>query len=45
MYLFDTNILVHIIRGKGASAGILTHFGFQSGFSKCLISVVTVGEM
>ena len=45
MYLLDTNILVHLIRGKGASVGIVAHFGFQTDYSQCLISVVTVGEM
>lgn len=45
MYLFDTNILVHLIRGKTAGLGMVASFGLQSGYGQCVISVVTVGEM
>ena len=44
-YLLDTNILVHLIRGKAAGLAIEAHFGLRSAPNRCVISVVTVGEM
>lgn len=44
-YLLDTNILVHLIRGNAIGKEIETNFGLADSLSRCLISVVTVGEM
>jgi tRNA(fMet)-specific endonuclease VapC len=44
-YLLDTNILVLLIRGKAAGLAIAAAFGLRTGLTRCLISVVTVGEM
>jgi len=45
VYLLDTNILVHLIRGKAVGLAIASNFGLRAGLSRCVISVVTVGEM
>jgi tRNA(fMet)-specific endonuclease VapC len=44
-YLLDTNILVHLIRGKAVGLAIEAHFGLRGALHRCVISVVTVGEM
>jgi tRNA(fMet)-specific endonuclease VapC len=44
-YLLDTNILVHLARGKAVGATIDRHFTLRAGLARCVISVVTVGEM
>ena len=44
-YLLDTNILVHLIRGDALGKAIETNFALAGSLSRCLISVVTVGEM
>jgi len=44
-YLLDTNILVHLIRGKAVGLAIEAHFGLRGALNRCVISVVTVGEM
>jgi tRNA(fMet)-specific endonuclease VapC len=44
-YLLDTNILVHLIRGKAVGQAIDTNFGLHGALNSCVISVVTVGEM
>ena|SRR5260370_223523 len=44
-YLLDTNILVYLIRGKAVGQAIETNFGLRGGLTRCVISVVTVGEM
>ncbi len=44
-YLLDTNILVHLIRGKAVGLAIEAHFGLLGTLTRCVISVVTVGEM
>ncbi len=44
-YLLDTNILVFLLRGKAAGQKIAAHFGLTHGLNRCMISVVTVGEM
>src|SRR5579884_308015 len=44
-YLLDTNILVHLIRGKAVGVAIDRHFNLRAGLNRCVISVVTVGEM
>lgn len=44
-YLLDTNILIHLIRGGVTGQAILNTFGFSAGLNRCVISVVTVGEM
>ena len=44
-YLLDTNILVHLIRGNALGKAIETNFALAGSWSRCLISVVTVGEM
>lgn len=43
-YLLDTNILVALIRGKRLGERIDTRFKLRSGLSRCIISIVTVGE-
>jgi predicted nucleic acid-binding protein len=44
-YLLDTNILVHLIRGKAVGLAIEAHFALRGALNRCVISVVTVGEM
>ena len=44
-YLLDTNILIHLIRGNVTGQAISQTFGFAAGLNRCVISVVTVGEM
>jgi|SRR5579884_1128178 len=44
-YLLDTNILVYLIRGKTVGQTIDAHFGLRGALNRCVISVVTVGEM
>jgi tRNA(fMet)-specific endonuclease VapC len=44
-YLLDTNILVLLMRGKEAGIAIDSAFGLRRGMGRCVISVVTVGEM
>lgn len=44
-YLLDTNILVHLIRGKTVGQTIDARFGLRGSLNRCIISVVTVGEM
>lgn len=44
-YLLDTNILVHLIRGKAIGKSIEANFGLQATLNRSLICVVTVGEM
>jgi predicted nucleic acid-binding protein len=44
-YLLDTNIFVHLIRGKAVGLAIASNFGLRAGLNRCIISVVTVGEM
>jgi predicted nucleic acid-binding protein len=43
-YLLDTNILVALIRGKELGERIDNLFKLRSGLSRCIISIVTVGE-
>jgi len=45
MYLLDTNILVYLIRGQAIGLAIDSHFNLRAGLHRCVISVVTVGEM
>jgi tRNA(fMet)-specific endonuclease VapC len=44
-YLLDTNILVHVIRGKATGQAIDANFGLRAMLNRCVISVVSVGEM
>lgn len=44
-YLLDTNILVHLIRGKAVGNAIEASFGLRATLNRSLICVVTVGEM
>ncbi|QDT52679.1 tRNA(fMet)-specific endonuclease VapC [Caulifigura coniformis] len=44
-YLLDTNILVHLIRRSIVGVAIESQFGLASSLNRCVISVVTVGEM
>lgn len=44
-YLLDTNILVYLIRGNALGKAIEANFALSGSLSRCLISVVTVGEM
>ena len=44
-YLLDTNILVGLIRGNAIGQEIDARFGLRSNLVRCLISVVTAGEM
>ncbi|MGH7135461.1 MAG: hypothetical protein ACREHD_06950 [Pirellulales bacterium] len=43
-YLLDTNILVHLIRGKAVGKAIEANFGLHGGLNRSIICVVTVGE-
>jgi predicted nucleic acid-binding protein len=44
-YLLDTNILVHLIRNKSLGQRIQAQYNLRAVITRCLISVVTVGEM
>lgn len=44
-YLLDTNILIHLIGGNVVGQAISQAFGFSAGMNRCVISVVTVGEI
>ncbi len=44
-YLLDTNILVYLIRGGTLGNAISSNFGLVGSLNRCIISVVTVGEM
>jgi tRNA(fMet)-specific endonuclease VapC len=44
-YLLDTNILLHLLRGKELGQRIDQQYGLRSTIANCIISVVTVGEM
>jgi len=44
-YLLDTNILVYLIRWKTVGQTIDANFGLRGSLNRCVISVVTVGEM
>lgn len=44
-YLLDTNILVHVIRGKTVGNAIEANFGLQAALNRSLICVVTLGEI
>lgn len=43
-YLLDTNILVHLIRGKPLGMAIEANFGLHGGLGRSTICIVTVGE-
>jgi tRNA(fMet)-specific endonuclease VapC len=44
-YLLDTNILLHLLRGKELGQFIDQQFALRNSLANCIISVVTVGEM
>ena len=44
-YLLDTNILVALIRNNPLGRQIQARFNLRAFISRCMISVVTVGEM
>jgi predicted nucleic acid-binding protein len=44
-YLLDTNILVHLIRNNPLGQRIQAQYNLRAVITRCLISVVTVGEM
>jgi tRNA(fMet)-specific endonuclease VapC len=44
-YLLDTNILLHLLRGKQLGQKIDQQFSLRSAIANCVISVVTAGEM
>lgn len=44
-YMLDTNVLVHLLRGKDLGQAIDRRYGLTSTLSRSVISVVTVGEM
>jgi predicted nucleic acid-binding protein len=43
-YLLDTNVLVHLIRGKPVGKAIEANFGLHSALNRSMICIVTVGE-
>lgn len=45
LVLLDTNVLLHLIRGKKAGQWIDEHFGLRERSERPLISIVTVGEI
>jgi tRNA(fMet)-specific endonuclease VapC len=45
LYLLDTNILVLLLRGSLAGRTIAENYRLTDDLTRCLISVVTVGEM
>jgi predicted nucleic acid-binding protein len=44
-HLLDTNILVYLLRWNAAGQTIDAHFGLRGALNRCVISIVTVGEM
>lgn len=44
-YLLDTNVVLYLLRGKAAGEAIDATFGFRSGRTTAIVSVVTVGEL
>lgn len=44
-YLLDTNILVHLIRGKAVGKSIEASFSLHGALNRSIIFVVTVGEI
>jgi tRNA(fMet)-specific endonuclease VapC len=45
IYLLDTNILVHLVRGKSVGKTLAQNFGFGSSSAQCVITCVSIGEM
>jgi tRNA(fMet)-specific endonuclease VapC len=45
LLLLDTNVLLHLVRGKATGLALDKAFGVRTRPDKPLISVVTVGEM
>lgn len=43
-YLLDTNILVHLIRGKTVGKAIEANFGLHGALNRSTICIVSVGE-
>jgi len=44
-YLLDTNVLLALIRGKALGEEIDRTYGLRLALNRCMISVVTAGEM
>src|SRR5687768_2440593 len=44
-YLFDTNILVHLIRNDPFGQFLRSTYGLLSGYHAIRMSIVTVGEL
>lgn len=44
-YLLDTNIVLYLLRGKAVGEAIDATYGFRSGQTTGIVSVVTVGEL
>jgi tRNA(fMet)-specific endonuclease VapC len=45
LVLLDTNVLLHILRGRAAGRWLLERFGLLARPEKPLVSVVSMGEM
>ena len=45
LVLLDTNILLHIIRGRAAGHWLVARFGLLSRAEKPLVSIVSMGEL
>lgn len=45
LFLLDTNVLIHLIRGDELGAKIDGQYGLRSAFRRSIICVVTVGEL
>lgn len=43
-YILDTNVVIQLFRGGSLGRYIDQSYGLRSGLSRCIISVVTVGE-
>jgi len=44
-FLLDTNIVVDLFRGNKLGKMLDAEFGLRASFSRCMISVITVGEL
>lgn len=44
-YLLDTNILIHLLRGKDTGCRIDAEFAIRKNLHRSLVSIITVGEL
>ena len=45
LYLLDTNVILHLVRGNDLGKHLVSNFGLMNAVSRPLVSVVTHGEL